>query len=250
MQIKPLKNIDIRHVKTGKPLTVKSVILPGYRCLAQVELEDGHLGYADLPLGNHVYHPQLWDTQTDEVIANTNFLWTNIREEFRQEYDNPDDWTIIINKSVRKAFILNCLDFVYGHCLSRLLNYTLDHTVRFPGLDCILMVPAQLAHLAPAGCAEIWIYKGPLKNLRFRNLWLERAFVDLYNRMDLLYLSPSPLHDPEKIDPQYHGLKAAQIGSPAIVFSYRENRVWGGNLYNQRARLEKLGKLLSTIWPR
>jgi len=162
MQIKPLESIDLRHVRTGRPLAVQSVLLPGYRCLAEVELENGHRGYADLPLGNHVYHPQLWDTQTNEVLANTDFLWTDIREEFRQEYDQPDHWTIITRKNVRKAFVLNCLDFIYGHCLSRLLNYSVDHALRFPGLDCILIVPAQLAHLAPADCAEIWIYHGPL----------------------------------------------------------------------------------------
>jgi hypothetical protein len=134
--------------------------------------------------------------------------------------------------------------------MSRLLNYTLDRTVRFPGLDCILMIPAQLAHLAPAECAEIWIYKGPLKNLRFRHLWLERAFAELYSRVDSLYLSPCPLHHPDQIDLHHHGLKPAAIDSSSIAFSYRESRCWGGNIYNQRVRLEKLGKLLSTVWPR
>lgn len=250
MQIKPLESIDLRHVKTGKQLKVRSVVLPGYRCLAEVELEGGHMGYADLPLGNHVYHPQLWNRQTGEVVSNTNFLWTDIREEFKQVYDQAEDWNIIIKKPVKRAFILNCLDFVYGHCLSRLLNYTIDHTLRFSGLDCILMIPAQLAHLAPVECAEVWIYKGPLKHLRFRNLWLENNFAELYARMDALYLSPCPLHDSEHIDPKLHGLKPATIDSPSIVFSYRENRCWGGNIYNQRGRLEKLGKLLSTLWPR
>jgi hypothetical protein len=250
MQIKPLESIDLRHVKTGKPLVVKSVILPGYRCLAEVELDHGHRAYADLPLGNHVYHPQLWDLQTNEVYANTDFLWTDIREEFKQEYDEPEHWTVIVRKNVRKAFVLNCLDFVYGHCLSRLLNYSVDHDRRFPGLDCILIVPAQLAHLAPAECAEIWIYNGPLKNLRFRNRWLERTFAELFGRMDMLYLSPSPLHNPEQIDLRHHALRSATITAPSLVFSYRENRCWGGNIYNQRGRLEKLGRLLSTVWPR
>jgi hypothetical protein len=249
MQIKPLSQIDLRHVKTGQPLTVTGVTLPGYRCLAEVKLENGHRAYADLPVGNHVYHPQLWDLETDEVLTNTNFLWTDIREEFRQVHDDPDHWTIIKKKTVRRAFVLNCLDFIYGHCLSRLLNYTLDQATRFPGIDCILLVPEQLAHLAPAECAEIWIYKGPLKNLRFRNLWLERAFAELYERMDALYLSPSPLHDPDQIDIRNHDLTRATIDAPAIAFSYREARCWGGNIYNQRARLEKLGELLSAIWP-
>jgi hypothetical protein len=250
MQIKPLASIDLRDVKTGQPLQVKSVTMPGYRCLAEVELHNGHAGYADLPLGNHVYHPQVWDTSTDEVYMNADFLWTDIREEYKQAYDRPDDWTIVTKKPVRNAFVLNCLDFVYGHCLSRLLNYSFDHATRFPGLDCILMVPAQLAHLAPAGCAEIWIYHGPLKNLRFRNQWLERAFAELYARMDTLYLSPASLHNPEHIQAGDFGLRAATIEAPSLVFSYRENRAWGGNIYHQRAKLEKLGSLLAQIWPR
>jgi hypothetical protein len=249
MQIKPIESLDIRHVRTGRPLKAKSVIMPGYRCFAEVEFDSGHTGFADLPLGNHVYHPQLWDRQTNEVVSNTSFLWTDIREEWRQEHDEPSHWKIVTRKAVRKAFVLNCLDFIYGHCLSRLLNYSVDHATRFPGLDCILMVPEQLAHLAPEGCAEIWIYSGPLKNLRFRNLWLERAFADLYARMDVLYLSPCPLHNPDQVNPRDFGLEVAKSDSPAIVFSYRENRAWGGNIYNQRARLEKLGELLSSIWP-
>ncbi len=248
MQIKPLQKLYLRHLKTSQRLSVKSVIMPGYRCLAEVELENGHAGYADLPLGNHVYHPQVWDRQTNEVVSNTNFLWTDIREEWKVEYDQKDHWRIVTKKVVRKAFVLNCLDFIYGHCLSRLLNYSVDRTTRFPGMDCILMIPESLAHLAPEECAEIWIYSGPLKNLRYRNLWLERAFGDLYARMDNLYLSPCPLHNPDHIDPRDFGLEVAKIDSPSIVFSYRENRAWGGNIYNQRVRLEELGKLLSTIW--
>jgi hypothetical protein len=250
VQIKPLEGIDLRHVKTGERLPVKAVVMPGYRCLAEVELPNGHPGFADLPLGNHVYHPQVWDRQTNEVVSNTNFLWTDIREEQERTFDQPEHWRILTKKVVRKAFVLNCLDFVYGHCLSRLLNYSIDYATRFPGMDCILMIPQQLAHLAPEGCAEIWIYSGPLKHLRSRNLWLERAFAELYARMDELYLSPCPLHIPDRINPSDFGLRPAKIDAPAIVVSYRENRAWGGNIYNQQVRLEKLGQRLAGIWPR
>jgi hypothetical protein len=248
MQIKPVEHVLVRDPQTGLRLKVKSVKLTGYRCLAEVELPAGQSGLADLPLGYHVYHPQVWNRESNELSAYSQFHFTDLRQEFARAIDTPEHWTLIKKRPVRDAFVLTCLDFVYGHCLSRLLNYTLDCTTRFRGLDCILMIPKQLLALAPDDCAEIWVYEGPLANLNYRNLWLERAFADLYGRVDSLYLSPASLPFPEHIDPAHHRLKPADIGSPFIIFSYRETRCWGGNLYNQRKRIEELGKLLSSIW--
>jgi hypothetical protein len=248
MQIKPVDRALLHHPQTGQKLKLTSVTLTGYRCLAQVELPGEQNGLADLPLGYHVYHPQLWNRDTDELFSYSQFHFTDLRKEYARAIDQPDQWTIIKKRPIRNAFILTCLDFVYGHCLSRLLNYTLDRKTRFPGLDCILMIPKQLLALAPEDCAEVWVYNGPLTNLNYRNLWLEKAFTDLYNRTESLYLSPASLPFPEQIDLSNHKLKPADIEAPTIIFAYRETRVWGGNLYNQRNRIEELGKLLSAVW--
>lgn len=246
IQIKPLANLALPHPTTGSPLQIRRVTMSNCYCLGEVELDRGEPGLLTLPTAAELYVPQLWNLRTQEVFCARTDWWSSLSGDMTQPVVTDSRLEVIVNRPVKQAVLLNCLDHVYGHALGRLLNATLDFQ-RFGTRDLVVLVPNALRHLVPAEVAEIWVYHGSWSQARRPNPCIEQEFARLYAQVDTLWLSPAAMIMPERMDISQHGVTPATSSARTIVYSYREDETWGGSLLAQKRNLERLGAKLRLL---
>lgn len=239
-------------------LDVTSVIIPGMRCLADATCPScaAHY-YIDLPVGQALWSPIVLNQATAEVYNPLNVTWfsTPLKEGFL----NPVNLEIV--PIVRKFFdadrivIVNCLDFLYGHSLLKLLNVQ-RYLDNFPELGCCVLVPTQLVHLVPDGVAEIWEFPIPLKEGKKWYSSLQHWLTQEVTKRKECFLSPAYSHPSNRVYNIRRFVRnlpdiSEQIRQyqPIIMFSYREDRRWGRSLNHQQRHLQKLYNQLSAVFP-
>lgn len=149
-----------------------------------------------------------------------------------QALQHPKSEPLEIRKEVFKqcdrVIILNCIDFLYGHSLLKLLNIQ-RHLENNPDLGLIVIVQKFLRWMVPEGVAEVWTVPYSLKN--GRNYYLSFAeFVDReLERFKEVYVSESYSHPS-----QYDITKFTRVPKHdftrkdyRITFVWREDRLWG-----------------------
>ena len=130
-------------------------------------------------------------------------------------------------KDHQEVVILNCLDFLYGHSLIKLLEieYYLDQQ---PSLGVIVIIPDILRWLVPEGVSEIWTVNIPL--LKMLNFYpeLDQKINKECERFDVIYLSKG-IHQPPFCNiTRYTGALKHNFKKRdyRITFIWRSDRVW------------------------
>jgi hypothetical protein len=239
-------------------LQIKSVCIPNLHCLAEATCPDcGERYYADLPVGQAIWSPVILNQATAECYEPLGIDWFS--QPLLDGFKNPSNEEIvpIVHKfyDADRIVIVNCLDFLYGHSLLKLLNvqHYLDEE---PDIGCCVLVPSQLVHLVPEGVAEIWEFPVSLKASKQWYPSLAEWITQQITSRKECFLSETYQHPSHNI----YDLKrfardlpdiSAEIGvsSPIILFSYREDRCWGKNLIDQERNLQKLYNKLTLIFP-
>ena len=213
--------------------------------------------YVHLPISHALRSPIYLNQSTGSIHGPLQMSWFS--EPLRKAFLKPETSHIV--PTVRKFFasdsivIVNCLDFVYGHSLLKLLNVQrhLDHD---PQLGCCVLVHPNLAHLVPEGVAEIWEFPEPLRDggkwysslakwlneelLKRKECFLSRAYSHPSNRFYDLRRFIRNLPDVSQ---------DLAVCSPVILFSYREDRLWGADIRDQEINLQALYEQLSATFP-
>jgi hypothetical protein len=132
------------------------------------------------------------------------------------------------------VILINCLDYLYGHALLKLLNAELYQPgPGQPGL--IVVVPECLAWMVPAWVAEVWSVNGPLKGLRDYCPSLRQDLEEQLQRFAIVELSPTVPH-PRAFDIS-HFTGISSNANPAldarISFIWREDRLWRQPFWSQ-----------------
>ncbi len=209
--------------------------------------------YADIPAGHGLMYPFAVDQETSEIFQPENPFGRVLRIGCQQKRTDDVELKIIRRVERQEILLLNCLDFVYGHCLLKLLNA--QHYIdTYPALACCVLVPRQLTHLVPEGVAEIWETSIPLREYRYWWLSLERKIAAEIRKRKKAYLAPGyphPHHSTFSLSrfgttARGNGLS---LGTPTIVFSYRTDRPWGSTLGQQRRNITRLHQLLRNAYP-
>jgi len=135
----------------GTKLNVKDWLIPGMRNLVEASCDlCREEFYCDLPAGQALYTPLILSRPTGKVIDPYNVPWfaKPLEESFRNQSDDIVPFEVEVFKNLSRCVLVNCLDFLYGHCLLKLLTvqYYLDHRA---DLGCIVVVPKQLRWLVP-----------------------------------------------------------------------------------------------------
>ena len=239
-------------------LTAKWIVIPGMRILVDATCPRcGARYYADLPVSHALWNASTFNRDTLEQYNSREENWFS--EHLRSSFRDCDGSTIVpvVHKffHAERIAVLNCLDFLYGHSLLKLLNAQ-RHLDAADRLGLCVLVPAQLVHLVPQGVAEIWEFPLPLKAswkwfpslarwvaetiAERKECFLSRAFSHPSNRTFDLARFVRDLPD-----------VSALIGEhqPVILFSYREDRLWGASLEEQEANLNELCAQLSAAVP-
>jgi hypothetical protein len=257
-KIYPECEFEARCPEDDEELVINDVVIPGMRCLADTECPGcGNKYFVDLPVGQAIWSPCSLNQVTNQVYVDFNITWfSNLLIE---NYQSPstDDITPIVHKyyDAEKIIIINCLDFLYGHSLLKLLNvqrYLENETE----LGCCVLVPTQLVHLVPEGVAEIWEFPVKIKEGRkwypSLNNWLK---AQITSRKEC-FLSKAYSHPGNKIYDLRrfaHDLPdiTEQTGDykNIILFNYREDRIWGKHLQQQQVNIQKLYDKLSALIP-
>jgi hypothetical protein len=137
--------------------------------------------------------------------------------------------------------LLNCLDYLYGHALLKLLNA--DRYQPGPGRPgLVVVVPECLAWMVPAWAAEVWSVGGPLPELRDYSPALRRDLEEQLQRFHLVELSPAAPHPPTFDISHFTGFSSYANPAPdaRISFIWREDRLWRQPSWSQSRLIQRL----------
>lgn len=126
-----------------------------------------------------------------------------------------------------RVVILNCIDFLYGHALLKLLNAE-THLKLQPELGLVVIVPRYLRWMVPQGVAEIWTVNIPLGQAKKFFPRLDQLVHAECERFDEIYLSPAHSHPRDFDIVRFTGVARHDFGSVPyrITFIWREDRPW------------------------
>ena len=188
---------------------------------------------ADLPVGQALFTPYQVNVAANEVFGDKVALdWFGgpLLESLR----NPDSHCQVAmqvekRREVSNAIILNCLDYLYGHSLLKLLNAD-----SYSGIDqqtgLVVMVPACLRWLVPKYVAEVWVVNIPLSRSRSYFPSLHAAMEKELIRFDEVHLSLAHSHPCGFNITNFSGESPCKLDGPSVqaTFVWREDRIWSG----------------------
>jgi len=185
----------------------------------------------DLPVGHALYSPCRIDATTGKLFSESDSLNSWFSLPFVKSIINPETdnitLTVEILKLYRRVIILNCLDFLYGHALLKLLNAE-RHQADSQGLGLVLIIPQYLRWIVPAGVVEIWTVNISLTNaLRFYPM-LDRLVNKECERFEEIFVSRAFSH-PKKFNiSRFTGIERHDFDKDdfRITFIWREDRLW------------------------
>jgi hypothetical protein len=239
-------------------LNITNVLIPGMRCLADATCPTCASNYyIDLPVGQGLWSPIVINQDTAEIYDPLEMTWFSqpLQDGFKNQVTS--EIVPIVHKffEAERIIVVNCLDFLYGHSLLKLLNVQ-RHLDNSPELGCCVLVPTQLVHLVPDGVAEIWEFPVAIKDGWKWYVSLEKWINQQLAQRRECFLSPTYSHlsnqdyDLGRFVRNLPDIKdCIDSKQPIILFSYREERLWGRNLAAQQHNLQKLYQLLSWLFP-
>jgi hypothetical protein len=130
-------------------------------------------------------------------------------------------------KECQQVVILNCIDYLYGHSLLKLLNAQ-KYIDKYPEYGLIIIVPKILRWMIIDGVAEIWTVDIPLKYGQLYYQKFHHFVSQELKRFEKVYVSKAFSH-PSKFDIT----KFTKISRhdwaydrQRVTFIWREDRVW------------------------
>lgn len=127
----------------------------------------------------------------------------------------------------KEVVIVNCIDFLYGHSLLKLLNVE-RHWRTAPELGVIVIVPSFLEWLVPDGVAETWVVDLPLSRAPHFHVALDRKIRSECERFETVFVSRALSH-PRLFDiEKFTRVRRHDFGAAPwrVTFVWREDRTW------------------------
>lgn len=200
---------------------------------------------ADLPVGHAINTPFLIDLQRKQLVGpekSREWFGKPLLEALNHPSPDVIPCEVEIRRPVRRAVILDCIDFLYGHSLLKLLNAT-RHLDSTPELGLVVIVPRFLRWLVPADAAEVWTVDLPLAKARQYFPSLESRFALELERFDEVFLSRAHSHPKDFAIERFSREPPHDFARDdyRITFIWREDRPWLTGGERAWRRLKKLG---------
>jgi hypothetical protein len=246
----PLEERDLDCPHGDGTIRFTRLRLVGWRLLHEGACDGcGHTFVRDLPTGHGLVYPSLIDVTEGRGWGQ--WFENDTLHALSEPDPGPVAVTIERRAEAREAVFLNCLDFVYGHSVHKLLNaqWHLDEP---DGQPLVALVPSSLAALVPDGTAEVWVVDEPFRRLRGGLPALEERVLRELERFDRCVLSPCYPHPHPStwsIERFTGPLAGERVGRPSIVLSVREDRLWGGSERRHRRNLARLWERIRAELP-
>ena len=184
----------------------------------------------DLGVGHSITFPYQIDLEKG-VIFGSEVARKWLGKPLLHSLQHPCENKIQIFKEVfsthKNVVLLNCIDYLYGHCLLKLLNAQ-SHLEHHSNYGLIVIVPAFMRWMVPEGVAEIWTVNISLKHSQYYYTELHKFISKELLRFDEVYISQAHSHpsnfDIEKLTRvSRHKFNSEDF---YITFIWREDRAW------------------------
>lgn len=147
---------------------------------------------------------------------------------FKPQHDQNPGFQVEKRSQTKKVIIINCLHFLYGDALLKLLSVEF-YLREKPEFDTIVLIPNILQWMVPDGVSEIWTINIPLAKMLNFYPQLDQLINKECQRFDTIYLGRAHYqpHCPEIA--RYTGVEKHNYGRQEfrITFIWRDDRVWG-----------------------
>ncbi|WP_341730514.1 hypothetical protein [Microcoleus sp. EPA2] len=231
IKIKPDIQQQSNCPRTGAALTPIEVLWQGIQICVKSKLNDSETEIIDVLRVGHGSHTSIQvDLAKGEVFSGDSRMGEWLGKPLLHSLQNPRPEKLEITKEIFKkcdrVIILNCIDYLYGHSLLKLLNAA-RHLDSQPEFGLITIVPKFLRWMVPDGVAEVWTVPISLKNgLEYYPSFAEFVQEET-QRFQEIYVSEAYSH-PSRFDitrftrvPK-HNFEGEEI---KITFIWREDRL-------------------------
>jgi hypothetical protein len=202
----------------------------------------------DLKIGHSLYHEANKIDLQRELVFGRGLGSPNLIESFKANRELKTEIDREVFKEFKQVIVLNCLDYLYGHCLLKLLNAQ-RYVEDFPEYGLITIVPKFLRWLVPEGVAEIWTIDIPLKNSLLCYPKVNEFVRREFSRFDEIYVSKAYSH-PSRFDiTKFTRVFKHDFNEDdfRITFVWREDRLWCSDLIYKILKKTNLLSLALTI---
>jgi len=237
IKIKPLEYNGIQCPgcnSTSDQIEISGLRFPGMHVFAELICKNCKNSFLfDLPIGHSLLYPVHITTEGKPVNTNPRLKW--LTNPVINGFNNPDNGSlnirIIKKRNFEKVILLNCLDYLYGHSLLKLLNAG-NYLKKFPDIGLILLIQKNFEWLIPDGTAEAWIVDCPMKAGNKWFTFLEKEIPVELNRFKEVYLGMGYSHPSFKelnisdyVKTPSYNLNNWLKTTPVVTFIYREDRL-------------------------
>lgn len=195
----------------------------------------------DLSVGHATYLPYKVELSEYTLIGDEKAKkW--LGEPLKKSLQTPNlDSGIVVKikkkSESKKVVILNCIDYLYGHSLLKLLNAQREHEEK-RDFALIVIVQKALEWMVPDFVAEVWTVNIPFNNARNYYPSLNETITTELERFDQVYVSHAYSH-PSKFNIEKFTCISSYRYEPTaqqrITFIWREDRFWINNYYVSKA---------------
>ena len=157
----------------------------------------------------------------------------------RDSLKNPNHKQIEFKKKIYvkhdKVILLNCIDYLYGHSLLKLLNAE-RHLKDNPDYGLVVIVPKFLEWMIPKGIAEKWVFNISLKEGKDFFIGFNDVIQKEIERYSEVWVSKAFSHPKNYDITNFTGVDKHHFDSDdfRITFIWREDRLWINNSLLQK----------------
>lgn len=195
--------------------------------------------YQDLKVGQSMYTPYSVDIHNFELFGPDGSKdWYGIP--LQKSLKNPNNKNVEFKKEIcvshDKVIILNCMDYLYGHSLLKLLNAE-GHLKDNPEYGLVVIVPKFLEWMLPKGIAEKWVFDIPLKEGQEFFINFNNTIQKEMRRFSEVYVSKAFSHPKDFNITNFTGIEKHNFQKDdfRITFIWREDRFWMNSFLLQKA---------------
>lgn len=229
----------------GSPLKYRDILWQGIHVCVETHCINCEKNFiSDLPVGHGVHASFHVAKDNYELYGARSREWLGMS--FQKSLYEPSPKIVELTIEKKRAVlgdvvILNCIDYLYGHSLLKLLNASRHINAK---QNLVVIVPVFLKWCVPENVSEIWSVNISLKDSQKFYPDLNKKITKEIERFDAVYVSKALAHpidfdilDYTKIS---KGDKLPE-NKRRILFVWREDRLWNNeNIFYRIARKLKI----------
>lgn len=235
LQVKPKIDDQSSCPYCQSELQHKQILWQGMFVCIKSNCEQCHKNLIqDLKVGHaNIFNYQL-DLDENKVFGNhlaESWLGGRLLKSLKSPQESKVDITKEVFKHTEKALILNCIDFLYGHGLLKLLNAE-RHLQRDQEYGLVIIVPKFLRWLVPEGVTEVWTVNSPGDIGEAYYLGFDKFIQQEIIRFSEVFVSKAYSHPSKFNISNFTRVNKHDftVESFRITFIWREDRLWSNSI--------------------